>query len=525
MGMPPPWRRNAATIPTCNKERRNALKLLLYGHGFHYEMENICRLFFHQERIEVEENSRTLPGPGSALVMREPGEGGDSLSAEVWLENFRERAEETAPCGAPPQELERRLAVLLFGLLSSARGIRPQWGILTGVRPVKFLRSLSEKYGEEEAARRFREDYLVSPEKLALSQATMAHEGPLLARSRGDSCSLYVSIPFCPTRCAYCSFVSSSVEKTVKLVPQYVELLCRELEHTAQVVRRCGLRVESVYFGGGTPTTLSAAQLARLLAVVRGEFDLSHSRELTVEAGRPDTITEEKLLALREGGVTRISINPQTLSDDVLRRIGRRHTTAQTLEAFRLARACGMDNINMDLIAGLPGDTAPGFRQTLDGVLALSPESITVHTLSLKRSAQIFQEGESREQEERGAAAMLDYAAARLTGAGYQPYYLYRQSRMVGNLENVGWCRPGRESPYNVYIMDETHTILACGAGASTKVKEPGTDCLERIFNFKYPYEYISRFQEVLARKDRVKEIYDTFGKSVHSLQQHTGGH
>ena len=343
---------------------------------------------------------------------------------------------------------------------------------------------------------------------------TMRNEGALLARSQPDSCSLYVSIPFCPTRCAYCSFVSSTVEKTVKLIPDYVELLCRELEKTAEVVRDCGLRVESVYFGGGTPTAISAEQLALLLDTVNRHFDLSHSREFTVEAGRPDTVTREKLEVLQNSGVTRISINPQTLSDQVLRRIGRRHTTQQTLDAFHLARACGMDNINMDLIAGLPGDTVEGFRATLDGVLALSPESVTVHTLSLKRSAQLFQDG-AGEPEGETAAQMLDYAQSRLTGQGYLPYYLYRQSRMVGNLENIGWCLPGCESPYNVYIMDETHTILACGAGAATKVKRPGVDELERIFNFKFPYEYINRFQEVLERKNRVKQCYEQFQGTV----------
>lgn len=251
-----------------------------------------------------------------------------------------------------------------------------------------------------------------------------------------------------------------------------------------------------------------------LLDTVNRHFDLSHSREFTVEAGRPDTVTREKLEALKNSGVTRISINPQTLSDQVLRRIGRRHTTQQTLDAFHLARACGMDNINMDLIAGLPGDTVEGFRATLDGVLALSPESVTVHTLSLKRSAQLFQDG-AGEPEGETAAQMLDYAQSRLTGQGYLPYYLYRQSRMVGNLENIGWCLPGCESPYNVYIMDETHTILACGAGAATKVKRPGVDELERIFNFKFPYEYINRFQEVLERKNRVKQCYEQFQGTV----------
>lgn len=493
------------------------MKLFLYGHSFHYEMENLCRLFFHRQKIEVLENCRDFDGPDAALTLVEPDGDGLRLFVRTAIGAFRGEAQECVPADTLPQELERRLAILLFRQLESALHIRPRWGILTGVRPVKFLRSLTERYGEEEAARMFREDYLVTEEKLRLSLITMHNEGVLLARSRADSCSLYVSIPFCPTRCAYCSFVSSTVEKTTKLIPRYVELLCRELEETARVVRNCGLRVESVYFGGGTPTAISAEQLSALLATVNREFDLSHSRELTVEAGRPDTVTREKLEALRAGGVTRISINPQTLSDEVLRRIGRRHTTQQTLDAFRLARECGMDNINMDLIAGLPGDSEEGFRATLDGVLALSPESVTVHTLSLKRSAQIYQDG-AGEAEAETAAAMLDYAQRRLTEEGYLPYYLYRQSRMVGNLENIGWCKHGFESPYNVYIMDETHTILACGAGAATKVKRPGADDLERIFNFKFPYEYIDRFQEVLERKNRVRHCYEQFDGTVRTL-------
>ena len=493
------------------------MKLFLYGHSFHYEMENLCRLFFHRQKIEVLEDCRDFDGPDAALTLVEPDGAGLRLLVRTRVGRYEGEAEDAVPASEKPQEIERRLAVLLFRQLEVACGVRPRWGILTGVRPVKLLRSLTERFGEEEAARVFREDYLVTEEKLRLSLTTMHNEGVLLSRSRPESCSLYVSIPFCPTRCAYCSFVSSTVEKTVRLIPRYVELLCEELRKTAQVVRDCGLRVEAVYFGGGTPTAISAEQLSVLLGTVNREFDLSHSRELTVEAGRPDTVTREKLEALRQGGTTRISINPQTLSDEVLRRIGRRHTTQQTLDAFRLARDCGMDNINMDLIAGLPGDTVEGFRATLDGVLALAPESVTVHTLSLKRSAQIFQDG-AGEPEAETAAAMLDYAQRRLTQEGYQPYYLYRQSRMVGNLENIGWCKPGCESPYNVYIMDETHTILACGAGAATKVKRPGADDLERIFNFKFPYEYIDRFQEVLERKNRVKHCYDQFDGTVRTL-------
>jgi oxygen-independent coproporphyrinogen-3 oxidase len=249
-----------------------------------------------------------------------------------------------------------------------------------------------------------------------------------------------------------------------------------------------------------------------VIAAIRGNFDLSDCREFTVEAGRPDTVTIEKLAAMRVGGVTRISINPQTLNDEVLREIGRKHTAAQTLSAFELARCHGFNNINMDLIAGLPKDTPESFHQTLKKVISLSPESITVHTLALKRAARLNQEGAEGLRAD-AAGRMVSLADGMLPQSGYRPYYLYRQSRMVGNLENTGWAKPGFESLYNVFIMEECQSILACGAGAVTKLRDPYSNRIERIFNFKYPYEYIGRHEEMMNRKDRVKEFYESIGR------------
>ena len=276
-----------------------------------------------------------------------------------------------------------------------------------------------------------------------------------------------------------------------------------------------------VYIGGGTPTTLSAEQLNRLIAVIGRRFELDDIEEFTVEAGRPDTITREKLLALRRGGATRLAINPQTLDDRVLEAIGRRHTSAQVLAAFALARECGFDNINMDLIAGLPLDSLAGFERTLEGVLSLRPEGVTVHTLSMKRSASMTARPGSlpagvapRGDQAAGlsgeeVARMLDVASRHLFSAGYAPYYLYRQSKMLGNLENVGWSLPGREGYYNIYMMNELHTVLAAGAGAVTRLKDPRTGDIERVFNFKYPYEYIDRFDQMLGRKEAIHSFYD----------------
>ena len=294
------------------------------------------------------------------------------------------------------------------------------------------------------------------------------------------------------------------------MIPQYAELLCRELEITARIARSAGLRLETVYMGGGTPTTLSASELEMVLGTVRACFDLSNLREFTVEAGRPDTFTPEKLSVIKKSGADRISINPQTMNDAVLEAIGRRHTAKQTVEAFEMAREQGFDNINMDLIAGLPCDTFDGFKNKLERVLRLDPESVTVHSLAMKRASSLTTDGIMPTLREGEVAdRMVEYARRTLTDNGIVPYYMYRQSKTVGNLENVGYAKAGRECLYNVYIMDETHTILACGASAVTKLREPGGPLISRIFNFKYPYEYIDRFDEQILRKEGILRFYE----------------
>ena len=481
------------------------MTLVIDGHSFHYEMENLCRLFCPQEKIEVvteQREDRMLAYTG----LKARPDGSSLLTVRLAIGDTVESSGELLSAGTGEEEIKRRMAVALWRMFAKKLGFRPKWGILTGVRPVKLYGRIASEHGDEAACAYFGEKLLVSPEKTKLARATWENEEKILSRSGPDSFSLYISIPFCPTRCSYCSFVSSSVEKTFRLIPRYVELLGEEIRQTAEIAKSLHLRLQSVYFGGGTPTVLSAEQLSDLIGTVRENFDLSECREFTVEAGRPDTVTIEKLAAMKIGGVTRISINPQTLNDEVLRAIGRKHTAAQTLSAFALAREHGFGNINMDLIAGLPKDTPESFRQTLGGVLRLAPESITVHTLALKRAARLNREGEPGKAET--AEEMLAFADEVLLQTGYRPYYLYRQSRMVGNLENTGWAKPGYESLYNVLIMEECQSVLACGAGAVTKLKDPCSDRIERVFNFKYPYEYIDRYAEMMSRKDRVKKFY-----------------
>ena len=480
--------------------------LVIDGHSFSYEMENVCRLFYPYEKTETVFEPRECDSMVYTGISQTAG--GTEISVRVRRDGKEAESSETQPSGTPPARLERRMAVLLWKLLEKSTGTRPAWGILTGVRPLKLYGRKCAQLGPEKAQAYFRDELLVSPEKIEFARETWENQEKLLTLSGPDCFSLYVSIPFCPTRCAYCSFVSSTVEKAARLIPDYVKLLCGEIRKTAELARSLHLTLQTVYFGGGTPTVLTAEQLSEVIGAVRESFDLSACREFTVEAGRPDTVTPEKLEALTRGGVTRISINPQTLNDEVLRKIGRKHTAAQTISAFHLAREMGFSNINMDLIAGLPKDTPENFRRTLEGVEALSPESVTVHTLALKRAARLNME-HAVPTDAGAAEQMVAFADRELPRGGYRPYYLYRQSRMAGNLENTGWAKPGFEGLYNVLIMEECQTILACGAGAVTKLRDVSGDRMERIFNFKYPYEYIGRYEEMMHRKDRVKPFYE----------------
>lgn len=477
------------------------MNLYVKNHNFHFELENLTRLFFPNEKITV---IRDFSEPQPPYIYTEVS---DKITISVNIGSFNKS--ETAVKKLTDDDNELVSAQLLYKLLCDFTGLTQPWGILTGVRPVKLLRRLAEESNEEQAVKKFEKDFFVSNEKIALSRETEHNERKILELSKPESFSLYVGIPFCPSRCSYCSFVMASIERAEKLIEPYTKLLCEEIKRTAEIANKLGLRLETVYFGGGTPTTLSAEQLDTVLKTVNKSFDMSTCREFTVEAGRPDTIDIAKLFALKENKVDRISINPQTVNDEVLKTIGRKHTAQQFFDAFKLARKCGFDNINTDLIAGLPTDTPESFKNSLDSIVRLNAECITVHTLCMKRASRLTTEGVTLDlQQARDAREMLAYTQNILGQNEYIPYYMYRQSRMVGNLENVGWSKKGFESLYNVYVMDETHTILACGSGGVTKLKRNNPDYLERIFNFKYPYEYIDRFDELIQRKSGIMQFY-----------------
>ena len=383
---------------------------------------------------------------------------------------------------------------------------KPAWGALSGVRPTKLsTRALLGGQSPKQVKKHLEKDYFVTParQELALecSQATVR----AMELLEETDLSLYVGIPFCPTRCAYCSFVSRTVGQKSELMEPYLEALCREISVTGALLRNSSRKVRTIYIGGGTPTTLTRDQMDRLLCALRESFDLSRCVEFTVEGGRPDTLDREKLMAIAARGVGRMNINPQTMTDSVLRACGRRHTGEDIRRVFAYARQAGYGSINMDLIAGLPTDGYEGFCRSLREVVALDPENITVHTLAIKKGADLYEnrQGLPSQQE---VAKMVDFANETLAKAGYYPYYLYRQKYMSGSFENVGWSKPGHDCLYNIYMMEEIHPILSLGAGGMNKVILP-SGRLERFHNPKFPEQYIEMLPQVLRQKEELLSL------------------
>ena len=475
------------------------MELTVLGLASGYDVEHVIRLFYPMAKL--------VPGyhRGGDLVLARAGQ--RHLLAGVrengvchWRRVVRPENEKPAFA----------LASLVYDLLREVTGIRPPWGKMTGVRPVRIIHDQrAAGHSEEDIAKLFLEKYDCTPGRFELARGIADRQRPILERSGLRDCSLYIGIPFCPSRCSYCSFVSRTVERDKKLIQPYVDHLCMELEAIRDQVEQIGLNLRTVYIGGGTPTSLSADQLRQLMGKVAQCFDLSRLEEYTVEAGRPDCTDLEKLQVLKEYGATRISINPQTFEDEVLAHIGRRHTAEDIRRCFYDARQAGHRNINMDLIAGRPGDTEEGFARSLEQAIALEPENITVHTLTLKRASSLVIDHSQEDYAD--VAAMLEHCDA-LNKAGYVPYYLYRQKNTLQNLENIGWCKPGYEGYYNIYIMEEVHSILSAGAGGSTKLRQPGCgEHIERIFNYKYANEYINGFDVILERKRGIGEFYGRY--------------
>ncbi len=496
------------------------MKLYLRGHSYTYAVQEMLFTLFPGQKAEYPEGWPD-GSPPSLLLSLDTRDRELIASATLWWEGEvytgERRADVSELTGglADDRVRQRILRMAFYDAGVKARGSEPPWGALTGVRPVKLpTRRMAAGASREEAKAVLTGLYRVGEGRAEL--AMECAETALTIRNRlpKDGLSLYVGIPFCPSRCAYCSFISADVKGALGMVEPYVDLLCREIEEAGKHMRASGLHVSTAYMGGGTPTTLTAEQMDRVLSAIEEHLPMERCGEFTVEAGRPDTITASKLEVLKTHGIKRISINPQSMEDSVLAAMGRAHTAAQIEDAMSLAGEHFGGLVNMDLIAGLPTDTVEGFSRTLDKVLGMAPANITVHTLALKKGSRLAEEGGDL-CSPADVAAMLELAEQRLRGAGYRPYYLYRQKYMSGSFENVGWCLPGTECAYNVIMMEELQTVLSLGAGGVTKLVDPDTGHIKRITNPKYPHEYLRAWDKLAAAKREAAEFQAELAKQA----------
>ncbi len=482
------------------------MKLLLIGHEDRYAVEQLQLALFPDHVMEPVSEPFAGDGAVSALYR---GRHWLTAVTTITLNGQRSRAVRRLSAARESVRLRRRL--LQQSYYEAALPLLPKvpaWGALSGVRPTKLTtKHLLEGGTEKSAVDMMERTYFVSPGRARL--ATDCSRATVRAASllEKQDVSLYVGIPFCPTRCSYCSFVSRTVGKKADLLQPYLEALKKEMQLTGQLMQRYGKTVRTVYIGGGTPTTLSDAQMADLLSSIRKSFDLSRCIEFTVEGGRPDTLSEEKLRIIHDHGVDRMSINPQTMIDSVLAACGRPHTAADVVRAYKQAKNTGFEAINMDLIAGLPTDSYAGFCHSLDAVAALSPANITVHTLALKKGADLFERRDGLSSTET-VEKMVAYAEEKLRALGYKPYYLYRQKYMSGSFENVGWSRGDTDCLYNIYMMEEVHTIISLGGGGMNKVNFPDGS-LQRFHNPKFPEQYIEQLDSVLRQKEELFSLMD----------------
>ena len=471
------------------------MKLTLSGHDDRYAVEQLLMSLF-SAGADVEAVSRLHRGKIWLTAVTSITKDGRTVTAQKRLR----AADESVRLRR--RILQQSCYLAAVQLLDTA----PAWGALAGVRPTKLsTKHLLDGGTKGSAKKLLRDVYYVTPERQELAVDCSLSTVSAVEKMEKHDISLYIGIPFCPTRCSYCSFVSRTVGKRTELIEPYLQALLKEIAVTGKLLANSGRTLRTVYIGGGTPTTLSSDQMAVLLDAIRASFDLSRCIEFTVEGGRPDTLSEEKLRTIRQHGADRMSINPQTMVNSVLRACGRPHTAEDVLSAYEWAKNAGFDAINMDLIAGLPTDNFDGFQHSLDTVAALAPANITVHTLALKKGADLFENRENLSATEE-VTRMVNYANNTLRSLGYKPYYLYRQKYMSGSFENVGWSLGGKDCLYNIYMMEELHTILSLGGGGMNKVNLPdGT--LQRFHNPKFPEQYIEMLDTVLEDKQKLFEL------------------
>lgn len=475
---------------------------------FEYDIHSLIKAFYPQEEIQF---TAEIPLDREAIsfhlviIYAEM-----NIEFQFYLWNgtvFQEQSLPTELRFAASDDNDRKerkniLKRVIYQILSQHSQRVLPWGTLTGIRPTKIPMELLEQgTSREQVKEHMKETYLISDEKADLSiEVAQTEQRILQLLDYQNGYSLYIGIPFCPSTCLYCSFTSYPVSMWLKRMDEYLDALEKEIRFTADACR--GKKLQTVYIGGGTPTSLNAEQLNRLIGSVRAHFDLTHCAEFTVEAGRPDSITKEKLLALKEQGITRISINPQTMKDETLKLIGRHHSVEDTIQSFKMARQLGFEDINMDLIIGLPNETIEDVRETMKQIRELAPDNLTVHSLALKRAARLKMFPEDyKELSFENTAETIELTAKAAREMGLYPYYLYRQKNMAGNFENVGYATPGKEGIYNILIMEEKQTIIALGAGAASKFVLGGGKKAHRVENVKDIENYLARIDEMIEKK------------------------
>ena len=468
------------------------MKLSLIGHDDLYAIQQLQMSLFPQYIHEE---------TGTAVSKLSRGKTWLTATTTIELNGKKSSAAKRIKATEESVRLRRRILQQSYYLAALPHlEHAPSWGALAGVRPTKLSTKHMLEGGSAKSADKMLKDiYFVEPQRRQLAVDCSLSTVKAISLLDEKDISLYIGIPFCPTRCAYCSFVSRTIGKRTELMTPYLEALAKELSVTGQLLKDSGRTIRTVYIGGGTPTTLTSEQMAWLLDTIYASFDLSRCIEFTVEGGRPDTLDAEKLRTIRNHGADRMSINPQTMEDPVLKACGRPHKAEDVLRAYQEAVDAGFTAINMDLIAGLPQDSYEGFCRSLDTVISLNPANITVHTLALKKGADLFEKKVALPSQEE-VAKMVEYANRQLAEHGYKPYYLYRQKYMSGSFENVGWSRDGLDCLYNIYMMEEIHTILSLGGGGMNKVNLPNGR-LERFHNPKFPEQYIELIDSVLQQK------------------------
>ena len=487
------------------------MKLTVTGDINSFYVQTLCMIFFPGEKF-VENQEITEDTPIMEVNVQNDETGSHAFAKLTYK---GKTAEAQKFVDFIPQVTKQRTAKIAAGNVvlavgSEILGYRPSWGMLTGVRPSKVAMEMLLNGNSKAKVRKIlNNDYFVIPKKAALATDIARREQKIMGNPDIKDCSIYVSIPFCPSRCSYCSFVSYTTPKLLSLIPAYLDKLCVDLTNVLDTVVELGLNLKTIYIGGGTPTILTEEQLEKLLSLIDSKINVSSLEEFTLEGGRPDTITEGKLAVAKKYGITRISVNPQSLNEQVIKSIGRSHSIEEFYKAFEIARNSGIKCINTDLIAGLPGDNFKYFSATFDKIIALEPENITVHTFCVKKAADILAQNQNIYSIRGGdVGKCVDYSQLRAQAAGYLPYYMYRQKNTVGNFENVGFALEGTEGLYNIYMMEEVHSILAVGAGAVTKLVEyyPANIASTKIirhFNPKYPYEYLDNYSSA----DVIEEI------------------